>query len=147
MVTFREDELPTFSTRLFGGVSVVTIIISPGTDGTLTDALGITCNEVDVALENNSAMLTTTVFPLDHPPLSVAYQPTNQIILPWPGWAEGFVLQATTNLSASDSWTQILPPTNVIGEMILLTNTPAETSSSTASRRRPRSLEQFAKGS
>lgn len=100
-----------------GASATVTLTVVPFATGSITNTAFVTSDLPDPNLANNTAVTTTTVWPL--PFLSITNLMSNGLMqVSWPAPLSGFTLQFATNLSANivwanDSGAKVVGSTNV----------------------------------
>jgi uncharacterized repeat protein (TIGR01451 family) len=87
-----------------GGQAVVTLSVVPHSTGTINDNISVGTDYPESAFGNNSAVATTTVWPL--PVLSIALM-TNQVQVAWPAPLSNFTLQYNPALAGNNDWSNL----------------------------------------
>jgi hypothetical protein len=121
------DPVPLSSTVTVSFVSGATYRIGNLDRFTATPgAYVLTVNASDIQdLAGNAGVGSgSDVWSLTRPAVTISLS-TNSVLLSWPNWAEGYMLEGATNLSAPVTWTPITntPALNGDRKMILLNNT------------------------
>jgi uncharacterized repeat protein (TIGR01451 family) len=110
-----------------GGKTVVTLTAVPQTTGTIGNTASVGSDNLDSDPANNSASVTTTVWPF--PVLAITPLAGNQFQLSWAAPLSNFTLQFTTNLALTNAWSSITSKPAISGDQSILiqTNTGTNT--------------------
>jgi large repetitive protein len=108
---------------LNGASATVTIVLAANDLGSITNRAGVFHagnDPPDPDLANNAATLAVQVVP--HVRLAVRLLDPGQIELSWLAVHTNFTLQATTNLNASNQWSDLNLTPSVVGDRRVVTN-------------------------
>jgi uncharacterized repeat protein (TIGR01451 family) len=95
-----------FGTLINSSSATVTLTVVPQLPGTIVNTATIASSYTDPVVANNSASLSTIVYPL--PVLSIQIYSPSQVQIGWPLALTNFDLQYNRFLSASSEWSNIL---------------------------------------
>lgn len=105
-----------------GGSATVTLTVVPTAVGSITNTAFVTSDLTDPNAANNTALTTTTVWPL--PFLSITNLMSNGLMqVSWPAPLSGFTLQFTTNITPNVDWTNDAGAKVVNGANVSVTET------------------------
>jgi hypothetical protein len=103
------------------GTVTVTITVTPVTTGLLVNEATVASGFPDPMPANNTHTLNTTIYVV--PALSIQNPTSNQVRLSWSVNLQDYVLQSSTNIVSSNSWSNVQTLPDFVGDQKVVTET------------------------